>query len=42
MFNRDYMEYHSDRFADFSIVIISENNELLAVLPANLSNEVSS
>ena len=32
--NRDYMDYHSDRFKDCSLVAFS-NGKILAVLPAN-------
>ncbi len=34
MFKRDYMEYHADRFQDFSLMIY-ENENLIAILPAN-------
>ncbi|MGI0116917.1 GNAT family N-acetyltransferase [Zooshikella sp. RANM57] len=34
MFERDFIEYHADRFIDYSI-IIREKNEIIAVLPAN-------
>ncbi|RDI05823.1 GNAT family N-acetyltransferase [Flavobacterium sp. AG291] len=34
LFHRDFMEYHSDRFEDFSLLVFDEN-ELIAVLPAN-------
>ncbi len=34
LFYRDFMEYHADRFTDYSLLIFKEN-ELLAVLPAN-------
>lgn len=34
LFQRDFMEYHSGRFQDFSLMIYKEN-ELIAVLPAN-------
>lgn len=34
LFNRDYMEYHSDRFVDHSLMFRC-NGELTAVLPAN-------
>ena len=34
LFNRDFMEYHSDRFEDFSLMIYDEN-KLVSVLPAN-------
>ena len=35
MFNRNYMEYHSDRFDDFSLMFF-DSNKLLAVLPASI------
>jgi hypothetical protein len=42
LFHRDFMEYHKDRFEDFS-VLIYENEKLVAVLPANkVENEVFS
>ncbi len=34
LFNRDFMEYHSDRFDDFSLMIYEED-KLVSVLPAN-------
>lgn len=34
-FKRDYMEYHSDRFNDFSLMIYDEKDRLIALLPAN-------
>jgi hypothetical protein len=39
MFNRDYMEYHSDRFHDFSLVVSDDDDEVLALLPANISKK---
>lgn len=36
LFLRDYMDYHSDRFNDCSLMIY-RNNELIALLPANLT-----
>jgi acetyltransferase-like isoleucine patch superfamily enzyme/CheY-like chemotaxis protein len=36
LFSRDYMDYHSDRFADYSLMIFHDG-ELVAVLPANLN-----
>ncbi|MCD2260100.1 GNAT family N-acetyltransferase [Psychroserpens luteolus] len=39
LFHRDFMEYHQDRFDDFSLLIF-DNDELLAVFPANMSNGV--
>ena len=37
LFYRDFMEYHSDRFTDHSLLIY-KNEKLVAVLPANISN----
>lgn len=34
MFERDYMDYHSDRFNDHSLIFKSEG-EIIAVMPAN-------
>ncbi|WP_316632902.1 GNAT family N-acetyltransferase [uncultured Flavobacterium sp.] len=36
LFHRDFMEYHQDRFEDFSLLIF-EDQKLKAVLPANKS-----
>ncbi|WP_242202416.1 GNAT family N-acetyltransferase [Aestuariivivens insulae] len=36
LFHRDFMEYHSDRFEDFSLMIFKKE-VLIAVLPANVS-----
>ncbi|MCK7591502.1 GNAT family N-acetyltransferase [Subsaxibacter sp. CAU 1640] len=42
LFNRDFMEYHQDRFEDFSLLVF-KGEKLMAVLPANLvGNEVHS
>ncbi|MBQ0047239.1 MAG: GNAT family N-acetyltransferase [Prevotellaceae bacterium] len=35
LFLRGYMDYHSDRFADHSLMFYSEKGMLLSVLPAN-------
>lgn len=35
LFHRDFMEYHSDRFEDFSLLIFDEKMQLKAILPAN-------
>lgn len=34
LFNRDYMDYHSNRFEDFSLMVFKKQ-KLVAVLPAN-------
>ena len=39
-FLRDYMEYHSDRFEDFSLLVFDETQKLIAVLPANIKENV--
>lgn len=39
MFYRDYMEYHSDRFEDNSLMFY-ENDELLALLPLSKKNNI--
>jgi hypothetical protein len=36
LFDRDYMDYHSDRFEDHSVVI-RESNKIIALFPANCS-----
>ncbi|TKI69410.1 GNAT family N-acetyltransferase [Sulfurimonas crateris] len=35
-FDRDYMEYHNDRFEDFSLMIFDDTDKLIAILPANI------
>ena len=37
LFYRDYMEYHADRFTDFSLMFF-DNNKLIAVMPANVKD----
>ena len=39
LFLREYMEYHADRFTDYSLLIYDENR-LLALLPANRQGDV--
>ena len=39
LFYRDYMEYHNDRFTDFSLIFI-KNNKIIALLPANIDEDV--
>lgn len=42
MFNRDFMDYHSDRFQDYSLMFYN-HEELMAILPASLhGNELQS
>lgn len=40
MFSRDYMEYHSDRFEDFSLIFFDEKGRIAALLPANIKESV--
>ena len=35
LLHRDFMEYHADRFQDYSLLVF-ENTKLVAILPANL------
>jgi hypothetical protein len=39
LFHRDFLEYHQDRFEDFSLLIFDEKNLLKAILPANRVGE---
>lgn len=39
-FQRDYMEYHSDRFKDFSLMVFDGNNKLITILPANIEDNI--
>lgn len=39
-FQRDYMEYHKDKFLDFSLIIKNETGKLVALFPANLDKNV--
>ena len=42
LFHRDFMEYHSDRFQDYSLVVL-DGEKWVAVLPANIvGNDVFS
>ena len=37
LFHRDFMEYHSDRFEDYSLLVFDEKENLKAILSANIS-----
>ena len=39
LFNRNFMDYHSDRFSDFSLMIF-DDSELISVLPAHLKDGI--
>lgn len=38
LYNRDYIEYHSDKFTDFSLLIYNEKNKIICALPANIND----
>lgn len=37
LFNRQYMDYHADRFCDISLLVLDDHERVLALLPANVS-----
>lgn len=37
LFNRQYMNYHSDRFRDLSLMVVDHHERILALFPANAS-----
>lgn len=37
LFHRDFMEYHSDRFTDYSLLVFNKNKPV-ALLPANIAD----
>lgn len=39
LFERTYMDYHSDRFTDHSLMFYDDSQTLMAVLPANISDD---
>lgn len=40
MFYRDFMEYHADRFNDFSLIITDEKDNVVTLMPGNASDQV--
>ena len=42
LFERNYLEYHADRFPDHSLLFFDDADRLLAVLPATLKEDVLS
>lgn len=40
LFHRDFVEYHRDRFQDFSLLVFDDKDKLVAVLPANRVEDV--
>lgn len=39
LFHRSFMDYHRERFTDFSLLIYDEKNNLKACFPANVTND---
>ncbi|HEX8248686.1 MAG TPA: GNAT family N-acetyltransferase [Pyrinomonadaceae bacterium] len=39
LFDRNYMDYHADRFRDCSLMFRDADNKLIAVMPANLKDD---
>ena len=39
LFMRDYMEYHSDRFIDHSLLFFDNSGKLVALFPANIKDD---
>ncbi len=39
LFRRAYMDYHGDRFTDFSLIFYDAKGNILALLPANLATD---
>lgn len=40
MFFRDYMDYHSKRFNDYSLIIEDDKGHVVSILPANIETNV--
>ena len=40
LFKRDFMEYHSDRFEDYSLLVFNKKENLVAIIPANKKGNV--
>ncbi len=40
LFKRSYMDYHADRFADYSLIARDDHGKILAALPANREGDV--
>lgn len=36
LFNRQYMDYHADRFCDISLMVVDDKRRVLALFPANI------
>lgn len=40
LFFRDYMDYHSDRFSDHSLLIYNDKRQIISLLPANARGDL--
>lgn len=40
LFYRKYMDYHSERFTDHSLLVFDDKKRLMAILPANISGDM--
>lgn len=40
MFYRAYMDYHADRFSDYSLIFLDGKKRVIALLPANIKDNV--
>ena len=41
LLSRNFIEYHKDRFSDYSLMIVDNNNNILALLPSSLKDKSS-
>ena len=39
MFFRDYLDYHSNRFEDFSLIVSNDDHTVIGILPANINHQ---
>lgn len=42
LFERDYMEYHAERFRDASLIFADESGEIIGLMPASLDGDILS
>lgn len=40
LFHRNFMEYHQDRFKDASVILLDEKDNILALFPANVREDI--
>jgi len=41
LLNRNFIEYHRNKFIDYSLMIVDDNNNILALLPSSLKDKSS-